>query len=93
LEFEWDEAKAASNIAKHGVSFEIAYDFRWEIALVDADNRFSYGEDRYLAIGKVGVEEWYSIVFTMRGSRLRVISARPSNAKEIGRWQEQNRRS
>ncbi len=90
MEFEWDEAKAASNISKHGVSFEIAHDFRWEVAIVDADERFSYGEARYIAISLVGTEEWYSVVFTLRGGRLRIISARRSNAKEIVRWQAQD---
>ena len=30
MEFEWDPDKAANNLEKHGVSFEVAWDFDWE---------------------------------------------------------------
>ena len=32
--FTWDAAKAARNLAKHGVSFESAWDFDWETSVV-----------------------------------------------------------
>ena len=54
MEFEWDEAKNASNLAKHGVSFELAQRFLWSEALVELDGRRDYGELRYVARGPAG---------------------------------------
>lgn len=46
--FEWDNDKAASNLVKHGVSFEDAKKaFDDFFAVEIADKRFDYGEDRY----------------------------------------------
>ena len=51
-EFEWDGAKGASNLAKHGVSFEEACRvFRDPFAIELYDDRKDYGEERYILIG------------------------------------------
>jgi uncharacterized DUF497 family protein len=48
VEYEWDEAKAASNLAKHGISFTAAAraleDDPRKIEILD--DRFDYGEER-----------------------------------------------
>ncbi|HLJ71701.1 MAG TPA: BrnT family toxin [Roseiarcus sp.] len=50
--FQWDDAKAAENYAKHGVTFETARAvFKDPFALDWRDERRAYGEDRYVAIG------------------------------------------
>lgn len=87
MEFEWDEAKAAVNVAKHGVQFEIALEFDWANAVTLPDERFDYGERRSLAIGRDVAGEFYAIVLTLRGGVVRIISARKANRKEIARWQ------
>lgn len=52
MQFEWDEAKAAANLAKHGVSFEDAAQVFFDPLLYDGlDDRFEYGEERWVAIG------------------------------------------
>ncbi|WP_108462563.1 BrnT family toxin [Devosia naphthalenivorans] len=86
MEFEWDEAKNASNLAKHGVSFELAHEFDWYGAIVVRDDRMDYGEERYLARGHAADGAGYSIVFTRRGAAIRVISIRPFNRKEYSRY-------
>ena len=78
---EWDEAKRRTNIAKHGVDFAIAADFQWDGALVGEDDRFDYGETRYVAIGKIGTRT-YTMIFTERGTNVRVISLRPARRDE-----------
>ncbi|WP_029029939.1 BrnT family toxin [Salinarimonas rosea] len=80
--FEWDDAKASANEAKHGVSFEIAIEvFRDGRQRVAADKRFDYGEERFTAIGAVG-GLCLAVVFTMRGDVARIISARRANRRE-----------
>lgn len=52
--FEWDDAKAKSNYAKHGVSFEFARGvFRDAFAIERLDQRFAYEEERFVIIGMV----------------------------------------
>jgi len=52
VEFDWDDAKAASNLAKHGVSFEEALTvFDDPLAAIFEDEGHSTGEDREIIIG------------------------------------------
>jgi hypothetical protein len=52
LKFEWDDAKAQSNLAKHGVSFEEAASvFGDPLALTFPDPDHSIGEKRWLTFG------------------------------------------
>jgi uncharacterized DUF497 family protein len=78
---EFDEDKRAINIAKHGIDFVIAEDFDWSTAVIGEDDRYAYGETRLVAVGRVGGEV-YTLVFTMRGDVVRVISMRLANRKE-----------
>ena len=54
MRFEWDENKARSNKAKHGIDFELAYAFDFDTALCVIDDTMDYGEERILAIGLIG---------------------------------------
>lgn len=82
MEFEWDEAKAKGNLAKHGVSFEIVYSFDWDSSPIVLDARFDYGEARYLAFGPAADGKKYVVAFTFRESACRIISVRPFGRKE-----------
>jgi uncharacterized DUF497 family protein len=82
VEFEWDPEKAASNLAKHGVSFEMAHTFDWETAILVPDQRRDYGEDRSLAFDRATDGEMYVVAFTVRHRRFRIISMRPFGRKE-----------
>lgn len=82
MPIEWDEAKRASNIAKHGLDFAAIEAFEWDSALVRADVRFSYGEVRLTAIGLIG-NRFHVVVFTVERRAVRVISLRRANRKEI----------
>jgi len=50
MKYEWDSDKAAANLKNHGVSFEAARGFEWDIALVSEDARRNHGETRYRAL-------------------------------------------
>ena len=80
--FEWDSDKAASNLAKHGISFEDAKKaFDDYFALTIPDKRFDYGEDRYNLLGMV--EDRVLVVsYTMRSDVVRIISVRGAEPYE-----------
>ena len=79
--FAWDEAKNAANIAKHGVSFELAGRIFEGPVLTARDERVDYGEHRDISIGKVE-GAILTIVHTDRGGTVRIISARPASQRE-----------
>jgi uncharacterized protein len=73
--FEWDEAKAAENYAKHGVIF------RDPFAIERLDDREDYGEERFILIG-AEEEAVVTVVYTERNGRFRIISARRATRHE-----------
>lgn len=82
LTFEWDEAKAESNLVKHGVPFTLAAEvFFVDDLVVIEDDRRAYGEDRFIAFGTV---EGFplAVAYTLREGVIRIISARKQNKKE-----------
>jgi uncharacterized protein len=80
--FEWDDAKAKSNYAKHGVSFEFARGvFKDAFAIERIDQRFSYEEERFVIIGMVE-EDLLSVAYVARDKRIRLISARRATRVE-----------
>jgi len=89
VRFDWDPRKARSNVAKHGVSFELAITaFDDPFALVATDHKHSTsGEQREWLIGQSdrGV---LVVVFTKRegGETWRLISARRANRRERQRY-------
>lgn len=89
--FEWDERKNRSNMQKHGVSFETAlfvFDDPEHIVMYDEDSSVEHGEDRYIAIGEVGKVLY--VVYTERGEKTRLISARLADSSERRDYYEQN---
>ena len=86
MRFEWDERKRRANLAKHGMDFA-ALDQMFAANLVeDEDTRREYGERRIKAIGELnGVI--ISVVYTWRGDRRRLISARKARADERKKYQ------
>lgn len=89
-ELEWDDNKAASNIEKHGVSFEEARAvFRDPFATELLDDRMDYGEERYILFG-MAHGSVLVVVYTERQSRNRIISARKTEWNERKFYYEQN---
>jgi uncharacterized DUF497 family protein len=81
-QFEWDDAKAASNFAKHSVEFEFAVRVFLDAARADFDaSRTEDGEPRRKAVGVVD-GELFTVVYTQSAGSIRIISARRSNVKE-----------
>ena len=86
MEYEWNPAKAAANLAKHGVTFESAEAFEWNRALVEEDRRYTYGEKRFYALVEMN-GRLYAMIFTRRGRSIRIISFRRANDRERRRYE------
>ena len=82
--YDFSSAKEALNQAKHGVAFAAAEGFDWSTALVAEDLRKDYGEQRFVALGKIG-RRVHVLVFTPRGKKVWLISLRKANAREVKR--------
>jgi uncharacterized DUF497 family protein len=88
--FEWDEAKRAANLAKHGVDFVAAVRVFEDERLVEAeDQRREYGELRVRALG-LSRGLLLMVVYTDRGDARRIISARRANRHERIAYQRQD---
>ena len=85
--FEWDEQKAESNEAKHAVSFPfITRAFDDDNRLTVIDNRRDYGEVRYITLARIE-QRVYVLVYTIRGTVIRLISEPQANSKEVKRYE------
>ncbi len=83
IEFEWDENKNDRNARKHGVQFEEAATvFLDPNSVTIFDNTHSIEENRYIDLGLSSEGRLLLVVYTERGSRIRIISARLCTAKE-----------
>jgi len=86
VEFEWDHRKASANLAKHGVDFADATEVLFDpmaITLADPEE----DEERFVTIGTDGLGRILVVVFTWRGNRPRIISARKATAREKREYQ------
>lgn len=93
LEFQWHPVKAESNLKKHGVSFDEAKTiFGDERHLEVPDREHSYDEMRYLAIGQSIEGRLLTLVFTERGDKLRLISARVAEPWERREYENADER-
>ena len=93
LSFERDEDKAASNIAKHGITFDEAQTvFGDPLALIFDDEEHSMNELREIIIGHSVLQRLLLVSFTERGDEVvRIISARKANTRERKDYDEGTR--
>ena len=86
--FEWDERKNEINIIKHMIDFNDAIEILYD------DDRIEWsiqknGEDRIIVIGEMnGII--ITVIYTMRGSVYRIISARRARKNEKKQYQKRN---
>ena len=89
LQFEWDDNKAKSNAAKHGVSFEEASTvFGDPLSLTISDPAHSQAEDRFILLGRSHKQRLLVVVHTDRGDNIRLISARRASKHERKNYEE-----
>ena len=82
--YEWDSDKEQKNIQKHGIDFRTAILLFNDDYYVDiADEEHSEDEERHIVIGIVEkVMYLVTAVYTPRGDRIRIISARRATPEE-----------
>ena len=91
LSFEWDPAKAKTNLSKHGVSFEEAATVFGDIlSLTIPDPAHSQVEDRSITVGQSHSGKLLVVVHTERGDNIRIVSARRASRRERKQYEEVN---
>ncbi len=88
--FEWDDTKASSNWLKHGVNFGMARDAFTDCFAVEwADDAAGAFEERFVLLGMVESHLLF-VAYTVRGERIRILSARLAEPYERRRYHEEN---
>lgn len=83
MQFEWDIEKEKYNQITHQTSFTLAAEvFDDDHRLIFEDTRFHYGEQRFVTFGYIA-KRLFCVVYTVREERIRIISARKANKKEV----------
>jgi uncharacterized protein len=90
MRFEWDPAKSAKNIRKHGISFDEAVTvFKDPLALIFDDEEHSEGEHREIIVGMSTLRRMLLVCFVERiEDTVRIISARSATRTEINDYEE-----
>lgn len=91
LTFEWHREKAIENLRKHNISFEEAktvFDDPFSITIADPEH--SGDEDRYIDIGLSAKRQILVVVYTGRGSNIRIISCRKATKVEQKTYEQEN---
>lgn len=86
MKYQWHEHKQRRNQQIHNVDFSAMEHFEWENAVIFADRRKDYKEARYVAFAPLD-GRLHCVVFTTRGSDIRIISLRKANKREVNRYE------
>lgn len=87
MEFEWDAIKAEANRRKHGIEFVdavVVFDDDRAVTLMDDHP----GEERYLTFGMNAEGRVLAVCYAVRGSAVRIISARKATARERAQYED-----
>lgn len=83
MQFEWNKEKAASNLKKHGVSFEEAKTVWLDYFYIDFfDEAHSIEENRLIIVGESDKNRLLIVSYAERINKIRIISARELTSKE-----------
>jgi hypothetical protein len=88
MQFEWDEAKNLENIRKPEIDFADVFPMFDSPMLIEPDDRFDYGEDRWFGIGFLGNGVAVVVWTERQGDVIRIISARRANRYERQRFKK-----
>jgi uncharacterized protein len=92
--FEWDPAKAKTNLRKHGIGFDRATEvFLDPLAISIVDEEHSEDEERWISLGKDRRGNILLLIHTFsevsaNECKVRIISARKANKKELRQYEE-----
>jgi uncharacterized DUF497 family protein len=86
--FEWDTAK--SNLCQISRNFDFTYVISIFVdpnLLLEKDQRWDYGEERFRALGVID-QKVFVVIYTKRPAAIRIISARRANRREVRLYEE-----
>jgi uncharacterized DUF497 family protein len=83
--FEYDPAKSAANLEKHGIDFDAAQALWADELLLEIPARTA-DESRFLIIGRIDDRHWAAVI-TYRGEAIRIISVRRARSQEIAYYE------
>jgi uncharacterized DUF497 family protein len=87
MDFEWDGAKELANRKKHGLGFRTAAKVFLDPHVIEFDDLDTTDELRFNAIGLVDGRMLF-VTYTMRGTVVRIISARGAEPHEKRKYHE-----
>lgn len=86
MHFEFDPAKAHSNLRKHGVSFAHAEQALRDPMAITIEDPDTVGEQRFVTLGMDALGRVIVVVHTQRGEQTRLISARKASRGEAEQY-------
>jgi uncharacterized DUF497 family protein len=87
VDLEWDLKKAAANLRQHGIDFaDAATALHDDLAITVLDDET--GEERFVTVAADALGRVVVVVFTWRGSQIRLFSARRATRAERLRYEE-----
>lgn len=87
MEAEWDPAKAKANLRKHRIRFADAVTALEDARAISVRDE-SAEEERWISMGMDSLGRVLVVVYTWRGERVRLISARPATRREASQYEE-----
>ncbi|MGA2084790.1 MAG: BrnT family toxin [Terracidiphilus sp.] len=89
MDFDWDLGKAETNFRKHGVRFsESLAVFEDDYAITITDEESDPDEQRFVSMGTGVKGRVLVVVYSYRGEKIRILSARPAEAHERSQYEE-----
>lgn len=87
MELEWDGEKAASNLRSHGVDFADAATVLSDDMAITIIDDSEDDEERHVTLGLDALGRCLVVVYTWRGEKARLISARKATKSERRRYE------
>lgn len=87
MKFQFDPAKAKSNIKKHKVSFADAEGVFYDPQAIHKEDPYSEQEDRWIGIGMGSASQILVVVYTFRSDEIRLISVRQATRREVQEYE------
>lgn len=87
MKFQYDPAKAKSNLKKHKVSFADAEGVFYDPLAIHKEDPHSEQEDRWIGIGMGSASQILVAVYTFRGDEIRLVSVQQATHREVQEYE------
>ncbi len=88
MDCEWDPAKAKANLTKHGIHFADAVSALEDDSALTIRDPYTEDEERWITLGMDALGRLVVVVYTWRGEKVRLISARLATRHERRQYEE-----